>query len=84
MIKDLCFEIIQKCTNNCKFCSSCVSIDKTNIISFELFKSVIDFLMNQEDIKEISISGGVPLSDKQDHLCTAGFNKCALCKKVYE
>lgn len=60
MIKDLCFEIIQKCTNNCKFCSSCVSIDKTNIISFELFKSVIDFLMNQEDIKEISISGGEP------------------------
>ncbi|MEG0799047.1 MAG: hypothetical protein RSG51_01275 [Bacilli bacterium] len=45
MIKDLCFEIIQKCPNNCLFCSSCSSIEKENIISFKVFKETIDHLM---------------------------------------
>ena len=61
MIKDLCFEIIETCPNNCMFCSSCSSIDKTRIIDFELFKKTIDHLLSKGGIKEISLSGGEPL-----------------------
>ena len=32
MVKDLCFEIIEKCLNNCKFCSSNSNCNKTQII----------------------------------------------------
>ncbi len=60
MIKDLCFEIIQKCPNNCLFCSSCSSIDKENIIDLSVFKKTIDHLIKLGGIKEISISGGEP------------------------
>ena len=42
MLKDLCFEVIKTCPNNCLFCSSCSSPDATTIISFELFKQTID------------------------------------------
>ena len=38
MVKDLCFEIIESCPNECKFCSSNSCIDKKQIISFEDFK----------------------------------------------
>ena len=37
MVKDLCFEIIEACANECKFCSSNSCIDKKRIISFEDF-----------------------------------------------
>jgi hypothetical protein len=37
MLKDLCFEIIQACPNNCLFCSSCASIDKDKKIELDLF-----------------------------------------------
>lgn len=61
MLKDLCFEIIQTCPNNCIFCSSCAGEDKKNIISFDAFKRTIDHLMSKGGIEEISISGGEPL-----------------------
>lgn len=61
MIKDLCFEIIETCPNNCLFCSSCSSIDKRKIIDFELFKRTIDHLLTKGGIEEISLSGGEPL-----------------------
>lgn len=61
MLKDLCFEIIQTCPNNCLFCSSCSGIDKKQIISYELFKKTIDYFMKIGGIEEISISGGEPL-----------------------
>jgi MoaA/NifB/PqqE/SkfB family radical SAM enzyme len=61
MLKDLCFEIIQKCPNNCSFCSSCSSLDKENQISFVMFKKVIDYFMSIGGIEEISLSGGEPL-----------------------
>ena len=32
MLKDLCFEIIETCPNNCLFCSSCSSINKEKLI----------------------------------------------------
>lgn len=60
MIKDLCFEIIQKCPNECIFCSSCANINKNNIITFDTFKMVIDHLIDEGGIEELSISGGEP------------------------
>ena len=60
MIKDLCFEIIQSCPNNCLFCSSCSSIDKERMIDFETFQRTIDYFMEKGGIEEISLSGGEP------------------------
>ncbi len=60
MLKDLCFEIIQKCPNNCMFCSSISSIDSVNIVTFNKFKETIDKFISLGGITEISISGGEP------------------------
>ena len=60
MVKDLCFEIIEKCPNECKFCSSNSCVSKDKIISFEDFKRVIDYFMSQGGIGELSFSGGEP------------------------
>lgn len=60
MVKDLCFEIIEKCPNNCKFCSSNSCITKKRIIKFEDFKRVIDYFMRTGGIEELSLSGGEP------------------------
>jgi len=61
LIKDLCFEIIETCPNNCMFCSSNSSILKTNIIELDKFKTTIDFLCEKYGVEEISLSGGEPL-----------------------
>lgn len=60
MLKDLCFEVIQTCSNKCKFCSSNSSQDKTTIITLEQFKRTVKHFINQGGIEEISISGGEP------------------------
>ena len=60
MVKDLCFEIIERCPNNCVFCSSNSCIDKKNIIKFEDFKRVIDYFLSSGGIGELSLSGGEP------------------------
>ncbi len=60
MVKDLCFEIIEKCLNNCMFCSSNSNCNKSQIISFEDFKRVIDYFMSTGGIEELSLSGGEP------------------------
>lgn len=60
MVKDLCFEIIESCPNECKFCSSNSCIDKKQIISFADFKRVIDYFISQGGIEELSLSGGEP------------------------
>lgn len=60
MVKDLCFEVIEKCLNNCKFCSSNSSPTKTHVIAFEDFKRTIDYFMAQGGIEELSLSGGEP------------------------
>lgn len=60
MLKDLCFEIIQTCPNECKFCSSNSSKDKRTIISLEQFKKTITYFINNGGIEEVSISGGEP------------------------
>ncbi len=61
MLKDLCFEIIETCPNNCLFCSSCSSINKEKLIEYKKFKEVINYFMSIGGIKEISLSGGEPL-----------------------
>ena len=68
MVKDLCFEILQTCPNNCRFCSSCAGMDKETMVSFETFKKVIDYFMNIGGIEEISISGGEPFAQKKELL----------------
>lgn len=60
MLKDLCFEILDKCPNNCRFCSSNSNYTGTQIVSFEDFKRVIDYFMSQGGIGELSLSGGEP------------------------
>lgn len=65
MINDLCFEIIQKCPNNCIFCSSNSNYDRKDIIDFETFKNTINFFCDNGGIKEISLSGGEPLLHPQ-------------------
>ena len=60
MLKDLCFEVIQTCPNNCKFCSSNSSQDKQTIITLEKFKQTVMYFINQGGIEELSISGGEP------------------------
>lgn len=45
MLKDLCFEIIDRCPNECIFCSSNSSYSKDTIIPFADFKMVIDHFM---------------------------------------
>lgn len=60
MVKDLCFEIIESCANECKFCSSNSCIDKKQIISFDDFKRVIDYFISEGGIEELSLSGGEP------------------------
>lgn len=60
MLKDLCFEVIHTCPNNCKFCSSNSSIGATKIISLDNFKRTVNHFMKNGGIEEISISGGEP------------------------
>lgn len=60
MVKDLCFEIIESCPNECKFCSSNSCIDKKQVISFNDFKRVINYFIREGGIEELSLSGGEP------------------------
>ena len=60
MVKDLCFEIIESCPNECKFCSSNSCIDKKQIITYADFKRVIDYFISEGGIEELSLSGGEP------------------------
>jgi len=60
MVKDLCFEIIETCLNNCKFCSSNSNCNKAQMIEFKDFKRVIDYFMSNGGIEELSLSGGEP------------------------
>lgn len=59
MISEIALEIIQKCPNNCIYCSSCSSWDAESQLSFDVIKSVIDD-MNELGIKKLCLSGGEP------------------------
>ncbi len=60
MLNDLCFEIIQKCLNNCKFCSSNSNEDCKHIIQYDDFKKTVEYLHSKFGVKEIALSGGEP------------------------
>lgn len=60
MLKDLCFEILKSCPNNCLFCSSNASFSCTELIEFELFKKTLEYIESKYGIEEISLSGGEP------------------------
>lgn len=61
MVRDLCFEILDKCPNKCMFCSSNSCIDKNTFISLDDFKRTINYFMANGGIEELSLSGGEPL-----------------------
>lgn len=61
MVKDLCFEIIQTCPNNCLFCSSCAGMDKL-VIKYDgtllpgpAFKEFDTSILNKMGIKTPNI-----------------------------
>ncbi|MBQ7104973.1 MAG: radical SAM protein [Bacilli bacterium] len=60
MLKDLCFEILKACPNNCLFCSSNAGINCNEVIELELFKKTLNHIYDKYGIEEISISGGEP------------------------
>ena len=60
MVKDLCFEIIEACPNNCMFCSSDSNCNKKQIVAFDAFKKTIDHFIATGGIEELSLSGGEP------------------------
>jgi len=60
MLKDLCFEIIQACPNNCMFCSSKSFKNAQPIIDIELFKKTVEYFIKNGGVEEISLSGGEP------------------------
>lgn len=60
-INDLCFEIIEKCPNNCLFCSSESTISKCRKVDFDTFKKTINHFMKLGGVDEISFSGGEPM-----------------------
>lgn len=60
MVKDLCFEVIEKCLNSCKFCSSDSNCNKNKIIEFDDFKRIIDYFIEKGGLYELSLSGGEP------------------------
>ena len=51
ILNDLCIEILQKCPNNCIYCSSNSDLTKEKIIDFETIKQTISYLLNKCDIK---------------------------------
>ncbi len=67
IVKDLCFEIMQKCPNNCLFCSSNSDMTKTCFVRYDDFKRTILHILSKADIKEISLSGGEPLLHPELH-----------------
>lgn len=60
MLKDLCFEIIQTCPNNCRFCSSNSDKDATTFVDLATFKKTIQHFMDIGGVQEVSLSGGEP------------------------
>lgn len=58
-LKDIAFEIIQKCPNNCLHCSSVASLNCTHIIELDVFCKVIKDAI-QLGLRHVSISGGEP------------------------
>ena len=59
MIYDVSFEILNRCPNNCLYCSTRSSIDKQEKFSFNKIQDIIEQLVNLS-VKRICLSGGEP------------------------
>ena len=59
-LKEISIEIIRKCPNNCVHCSSCSSIDRNEIISYDKFCEVVNDAYKL-GLKALCFSGGEPL-----------------------
>ncbi len=60
VVKDLSFEIIKNCHNNCFICASSSSVSCSDVVDIELFKKTIDYLSEKYRIEQISLFGGEP------------------------
>ena len=58
MLKDLCFEVIQTCPNNCKFCSSNSSQDKQTIFLHPDLFEMVKFCKDKE-IRTVIFTSGI-------------------------
>ncbi len=58
-LKEISFEIIQRCPNNCIYCSSNSSCQSKHIINYDVFKRTVDDAINL-GLERICISGGEP------------------------
>ncbi|HBF37377.1 MAG TPA: hypothetical protein DDW50_08665 [Firmicutes bacterium] len=58
-LKEISFEILQKCPNNCIYCSSNSSIHCKPMVSFSVFKDVIEDAI-ELGLERLCISGGEP------------------------
>lgn len=59
MLKEMSIEVVRKCPNNCIHCSSSSSIECNEIISFDMFKKVVDGA-KKLGLKTLCFSGGEP------------------------
>ncbi len=59
MINEITFEIIQKCLNNCIYCSSNSNSYSSHITEFNIFKKVLDEAV-ELGLKRLCVSGGEP------------------------
>lgn len=60
LLNELSFEIIQRCPNNCIYCSSISSVKADNIIGLKTFVDVVDDAVSL-GLKRLCFSGGEPL-----------------------
>ncbi len=63
MIKDISFEITQRCLNNCVHCSSCSNSLCKQYIDYETICKTVDD-MPQMGVKRVCLSGGEPFLHK--------------------
>ena len=59
MLKEVSLEIIQKCLNNCIYCSSNSSYDSKPILELDTIKEIIDDIVYL-GAKKLCLSGGEP------------------------
>ena len=59
MLREMSIEVIRKCPNHCLHCSSSSSANCNEVISFDLFKKVVDGAANLH-LQTVCFSGGEP------------------------
>ena len=59
LLSELSFEVLQRCPNNCIYCSSNSSIKANSFVSFDVFREVVDDAVSL-GLKRLCLSGGEP------------------------